>query len=126
MLSGLVLLLECILYIGDQILVLQVIDKIVMLVVDDFDFDDIILVFLLEFGLKLLYVMYCSFCNMFGIVSGKGQNVGNNWMGGVSIGDGVFVFFQIVDKLCGKIFGSFDFFCWVFWKVVVDDFVLSK
>ncbi|KMI11578.1 hypothetical protein SM86_05572, partial [Klebsiella pneumoniae] len=51
-------------------------------VADDLDFDDIILVFPPESGLKPLYVMYRSPRNMPGTVSGKGQNVGNNWMGG--------------------------------------------
>ncbi|MDV0942321.1 S-type pyocin domain-containing protein, partial [Klebsiella pneumoniae] len=55
---------------------------------DDLDFDDIILVFPPESGLKPLYVMYRSPRNMPGTVSGKGQNVGNNWMGGASTGDG--------------------------------------
>ena len=44
---------------------------------DDLDFDDIILVFPPESGLKPLYVMYRSSRNMPGTVSGKGQNVGN-------------------------------------------------
>lgn len=56
-------------------------------VADDLDFDDIILVFPPESGLKPLYVMYRSPRNMPGTVSGKGQNVGNNWMG-ASTGDG--------------------------------------
>ncbi|MDM7192067.1 S-type pyocin domain-containing protein, partial [Klebsiella pneumoniae] len=68
---------------------------------------DIILVFPPESGLKPLYVMYRSPRNMPGTVSGKGQNVGNNWMG-ASTGDGAPVPSQIADKLRGKTFGSFD------------------
>lgn len=93
---------------------------------DDLDFDDIILVFPPESGLKPLYVMYRSPRNMPGTVSGKGQNVGNNWMGGASTGDGAPVPSQIADKLRGKTFGSFDSFRRAFWKAVADDSALSK
>lgn len=81
-LSGPVPLPERILHTGDQISAPQATDKTVTPVADDLDFDDIILVFPPESGLKPLYVMYRSPRNMPGTVSGKGQNVGNNWMGG--------------------------------------------
>ncbi|MDM7192006.1 S-type pyocin domain-containing protein, partial [Klebsiella pneumoniae] len=70
------------LHTGDQISAPQATDKTVTPVADDLDFDDIILVFPPDSGLKPLYVMYRSPRNMPGTVSGKGQNVGNNWMGG--------------------------------------------
>ena len=125
-LSGPVPLPERILHTGDQISAPQATDKTVTPVADDLDFDDIILVFPPESGLKPLYVMYRSPRNMPGTVSGKGQNVGNNWMGGASTGDGAPVPSQIADKLRGKTFGSFDSFRRAFWKAVADDSALSK
>ncbi len=119
-LSGPVPLPERILHTGDQISAPQATDKTVTPVADDLDFDDIILVFPPESGLKPLYVMYRSPRNMPGTVSGKGQNVGNNWMGGASTGDGAPVPSQIADKLRGKTFGSFDSFRRAFWKAVAD------
>lgn len=125
-LSGPVPLPERILHTGDQISAPQATDKTVTPVADDLDFDDIILVFPPESGLKPLYMMYRSPRNMPGTVSGKGQNVGNNWMGGASTGDGAPVPSQIADKLRGKTFGSFDSFRRAFWKAVADDSALSK
>ena len=125
-LSGPVPLPERILHTGDQISAPQATDKTVTPVADDLDFDDIILVFPPESGLKPLYVMYRSPRNMPGTVSGKGQNVGNNWMGGGSTGDGAPVPSQIADKLRGKTFGSFDSSRRAFWKAVADDSALSK
>ncbi|SXD56356.1 klebicin B [Klebsiella quasipneumoniae] len=125
-LSGPVPLPERILHTGDQISAPQATDKTVTPVADDLDFDDIILVFPPESGLKPLYVMYRSPRNMPGTVSGKGQNVGNNWMGGASTGDGAPVPSQIADKLRGKTFGSFDSSRRAFWKAVADDSALSK
>lgn len=125
-LSGPVPLPERILHTGDQISAPQATDKTVTPVADDLDFEDIILVFPPESGLKPLYMMYRSPRNMPGTVSGKGQNVGNNWMGGASTGDGAPVPSQIADKLRGKTFGSFDSFRRAFWKAVADDSALSK
>lgn len=125
-LSGPVPLPERILHTGDQISAPQAIDKTVTPVADDLDFDDIILVFPPESGLKPLYVMYRSPRNMPGIVSGKGQNVGNNWIGGASTEDGAPVPSQIADKLRGKTFSSFDSFRRAFWKTVAADPALSK
>ena len=73
---------------------------------DDLDFDDIILVFPPESGLKPLYVMYRSSRNMPGTVSGKGQNVGNNWMGGASTGDDMENIRMELEKLISYTMGS--------------------
>ncbi|MFX2907137.1 nuclease bacteriocin klebicin B, partial [Klebsiella pneumoniae] len=125
-LAGPVPLPETIIHTGGQTTVPQGGTVTVSPAEDDIDFNDLILVFPPESGLKPLYVMYRSPRNMPGTASGKGQNVGNNWMGGTSTGDGAPVPSQIADKLRGKAFGSFDSFRRAFWKAVAADPDLSK
>ncbi|MCW9529395.1 S-type pyocin domain-containing protein [Klebsiella grimontii] len=117
-LSGPVPLPERILHTGDQISAPQAKDKTVTPVADDLDFDDIILVFPPESALKPLYVMYRSPRNMPGKASGKGQNVGTNWLGSASSDKGAPIPSQVADKLRGKEFANFDDFRLAVWGEV--------
>ena len=95
-------------------------------VADELDFRDVILIFPAESGLKPLYVMLRSPRNMPGTASGKGQPVGDNWLGNAGVGAGSSIPTEIADKLRGRTFGSFDLFRRAFWKAVADDPELSK
>lgn len=95
-------------------------------VADDLDFNDLILIFPPEVSLKPLYVMLRSPRNMPGTADGKGQQVGDNWLGGASKDSGAPIPSQIADKLRGKTFSSFDSFRNAFWKAVAADPELSK
>ena len=92
----------------------------------DNDFNDIILIFPPDSGLKPVYVMFRSPRNLPGTASGKGQAVGNNWLGGAGEGDGSPVPEQIADKLRGRTFSIFNSFRRAFWKAVAADPELSK
>lgn len=85
-----------------------------------------ILVFPADSGLKPLYVMYRSPRNMPGTVEGNGKQVGSDWLGDASVGDGAPIPSQIADKLRGREFGSFDAFRRALWKEVAADPELSK
>lgn len=92
----------------------------------DNDFNDIILIFPPESGLKPIYVMFRSPRNMPGTVGGEGKSVGDNWLGGASEGEGSPIPKQVADKLRGKTYSSFDSFRRAFWKAVSEDPDLSK
>jgi len=124
--TGPVPLPENIVHTGGQNLVPQGVTTTITPVADDLDFNDLILIFPPEALLKPLYVMLRSPRNMPGTVDGKGQPVGDNWLGGAGAGDGAPVPAQIADKLRGKTFSSFDSFRKAFWKEVAADPELSK
>ncbi len=63
---------------------------------------------------------------MAGTVSGKGQTVGNNWLGDAGMGDGAPIPSQIADKLRGRGFASFDSFRKAVWKAASDNAELKK
>jgi hypothetical protein len=125
-LTGPVPLPEKIVHTGGQDSAPQSVKTTVTPVADDLDFNDLILIFPPEALLKPLYVMLRSPRNMPGTADGKGQPVGDNWLGGAGTGDGAPVPSQIADKLRGKTFGSFDSFRRAFWKAVAADPDLSK
>jgi len=77
-------------------------------VAEDLDFNDLVLVFPAESGLKPLYVMLRSPRNMPGTAKGKGQPVGENWLSGVGSENGVPIPSQVAGALNGKDFSSFD------------------
>lgn len=95
-------------------------------VADDLDFNDIILVFPGESGLKPLYIMLRDRRNMPGTVSGKGQRVEGNWLSGASEDEGAAIPSQIADKLRGKSYSSFDAFRKALWTEVSKDPELLK
>ncbi|MEP8890710.1 S-type pyocin domain-containing protein [Enterobacter roggenkampii] len=92
----------------------------------DNGFDDIILIFPPESGLKPIYVMFRSPRNIPGTASGKGQPQGDNWLDGAGEGEGVPVPAQVADKLRGRTFSSFDSFRRAFWIAVSQDPELAK
>jgi len=85
-----------------------------------------ILIFPADSGLKPLYVMYRSPRNMPGTVEGNGKQVGSNWLGDASVGDGAPIPSQVTDKLRGREFSRFDSFRKAFWKAVAADPELSQ
>ncbi|MGU3412437.1 S-type pyocin domain-containing protein [Enterobacteriaceae bacterium C34A] len=125
-LTGPVPLPEKIVHTGGQDAAPQGVTATTTPVADDLDFNDLILIFPPEALLKPLYVMLRNPRNMPGTADGKGQQVGDNWLGGAGIGDGAPIPGQIADKLRGKTFSSFDSFRNAFWKAVADDPELSK
>ncbi len=124
--SGPVPLPENIVHTGNPISAPQGVTVTTTPVADELDFRDVILIFPAESGLKPLYVMLRSPRNMPGTASGKGQPVGDNWLGNAGVGAGSSIPTQIADKLRGRTFGSFDSFRRAFWKAVADDPELSK
>lgn len=92
----------------------------------DNDFNDTILIFPPESGLKPIYVMFRSPRNMPGTVGGEGKSVGDNWLGGASEGEGSPIPKQVADKLRGKTYSSFGSFRRALWKTVGADPDLSK
>lgn len=125
-LTGPVPLPENIVHTGGQNLAPQGVTTTITPVADDLDFNDLILIFPPEALLKPLYVMLRNPRNMPGTADGKGQPVGDNWLGGAGTGDGAPIPSQIADKLRGREFGSFDAFRKAFWKAVAADPELSK
>lgn len=89
-------------------------------VADDVDFSDLVLVFPADSGLKPQYVMLRDRRNMPGTVSGKGQEVGDNWLGDAGTNLGAPIPSQVADKLRGRTFSSFDAFRRAVWKAVSD------
>ncbi|WP_312743189.1 S-type pyocin domain-containing protein [Cedecea neteri] len=125
-LTGPVPLPEKIMHTGDLDAKFDGITTTISPVADDLDFDDVILIFPADSGLRPLYVMLRSRRNMPGTVDGSGQPVGDNWLGNAGVGEGAPVPSQIADKLRGREFSSFDAFRRAFWKTVADDPELSK
>lgn len=124
--SGPVPLPETFVHTGDQDYVPETLGATISPVADDLDFNDIILIFPPESGLKPLYIMLRNPRNIPGTANGNGQPVGDNWLGGAGTGDGAPIPNRIADKLRGRKFGSFDTFRKAFWKEVSADPELSK
>ncbi|AYA08440.1 klebicin B [Rahnella aquatilis] len=124
--SGPVPLPENIVHTGNPVSAPQGVTVTTTPVADDLDFRDVILIFPAESGLKPLYVMLRSPRNMPGTVSGKGQPVGDNWLGNAGVGDGAPLPSQITDKLRGRTFRNFDAFRQAFWSEVGKDPILNK
>lgn len=125
-LAGPVPLPEHIVHTGSQDSAPQGVTVTTTPVTDDLDFNDVILIFPADSGLKPLYVMLRNPRNIPGTVSGNGQQAGDSWLGGAGTGDGAPIPSQIADKLRGREFGSFDAFRWAFWKAIAADPELSK
>lgn len=104
----------------------QGISVIVSPVADELDLNDLILIFPPEAALKPLYIMVRSPRNIPGKAGGKGQQIGENWLGASGTGAGAPVPSQIADKLRGREFGNFDAFRRSFWREVASDPELSE
>lgn len=95
-------------------------------IADDLDFNDLILIFPAESGLKPLYVMFDNPRNKPGTADGHGKQVGDNWLGGAATSDGSPLPSQIADKLRGREFNSFDSFRRAVWSEVGKEETLSN
>jgi hypothetical protein len=95
---------------------------------DERDSDDYILTFPPESGIDRIYVMVSRAGARFepGTVTGRGQNVGENWLDTAAGSEGAPVPTQIADRLRGQDFRNFDSFRDPFWKSVATDPVLSQ
>lgn len=125
-LTGPVPLPEKIVHTGGQDFAPQGVTVTTTPMTDDLDFNDLILIFPAESGLKPLYVMLRSPRNMPGSAAGNGQQVGDKWLNGAATGDGAPIPSQIADKLRGREFGSFDAFRRAFWKAASDTTELNN
>lgn len=125
-LRGPVPLPETIVHTGSPVSVPQGVTVTTTPVAEDVDFKDVILIFPADSGLKPLYIMLRSPRNMPGTVTGKGQPVGDKWLGVAGMGDGAPIPSQIADKLRGQTFRNFDAFRQAFWSEVGKDPVLNK
>lgn len=92
----------------------------------DLDFDDYIIWFPADSGLKPIYIAFRSRRYEPGVVTGVGQEVSGRWLESASQTMGAAVPSQIADQLRGREFRSFDGFRRAFWKAVAMDSVLSK
>ena len=95
-------------------------------VTEDLDFNDLILIFPSDSGLKPLYIMLRNPRNIPGTASGNGQQTGDNWLGSAGTGDGAPIPSQIADKLRGREFGSFDAFRRAVWGEVGKEATLTS
>ncbi|WP_343529368.1 colicin-like bacteriocin tRNase domain-containing protein [Yokenella regensburgei] len=124
-LTGPVPLPETFVHTGDPDFAPQGVATTVTPVADDLEFSDLILIFPAESGLKSLYVMLRNPRNMPGTASGRGQQVGDNWLTGAGIGNGAPIPSKIADNLRGREFGSFDAFRRAVWGEVGKEPSLS-
>lgn len=92
----------------------------------DNDFNDIILIFPPDSGLRPIYVMFRNPRNIPGTTSGNGKEVGDNWLGGASEGEGAPIPKQIADKLRGRTYSSFESLRRAIWRSVGIDPDLSE
>lgn|GEM_PF-3751112 len=92
----------------------------------DYDYNDVILIFPADSGLRPLYVMYRSRRNSPGTVNGEGKTIGDNWLDSAGTGEGAAIPKQIADKLRGKTYSSFGSFRRALWKAVAKDQDLSQ
>ncbi|VVM39050.1 S-type pyocin domain-containing protein [Pseudomonas fluorescens] len=92
------------------------------------DPDDYILEFPIESGIESIYMMATRGGPRYepGTATGKGQEVGENWLAGATQPNGSPVPTQIADQLRGQDFRSFDRFREKFWRSVAADPKLSK
>ena len=92
------------------------------------DPDDYILTFPIESGIESIYMMATRGGPRYepGTVTGKGQEVGENWLGGATQPSGSPVPAQIADQLRGQDFRNFDRFREKFWRAIASDSALSQ
>ncbi|UQS13248.1 S-type pyocin domain-containing protein [Pseudomonas sp. HS6] len=92
------------------------------------DPDDYILTFPIESGIESIYMMATRGGPRYepGTAKGKGQEVGENWLGGARESSGAPVPAQIADQLRNQDFRNFDRFREKFWKAVASDELLSE
>jgi hypothetical protein len=92
------------------------------------DPDDYILEFPIESGIESIYMMATRGGPRYepGTATGKGQEVGENWLAGAAQSSGSPVPAQIADQLRGQEFRNFDKFREKFWRSVAADPKLSK
>ncbi|MCY1406264.1 Pyocin-S2 [compost metagenome] len=86
----------------------------------DLDFDDYIVWFPADSGLKPIYVAFRSRRFEPGVVSGVGSVVTGGWLEAASQSTGAPVPVQLADQLRGKQYGRFDSFRRAFWKAVAN------
>lgn len=91
------------------------------------DPDDYILTFPIESGIESIYMMATRGGPRYepGTATGKGQEVGENWLGGATQSSGSPVPAQIADQLRGQDFRNFDRFREKFWRAIASDSSLS-
>jgi hypothetical protein len=95
---------------------------------DEADIDDYILEFPEDAGIEPIYVMVSRSGPRYepGTATGKGQPVGENWLGSAGDLGGSPIPAQIADKLRGQDFRSFDKFREKFWSSVATDTALRE
>ncbi|HAS8350051.1 TPA: hypothetical protein I7721_02910 [Vibrio vulnificus] len=93
---------------------------------DDTDFNDYVIIFPAESGIKPVYIVLSSPRDKPGIASGKGKPVGDKWLEDAGKESGVPIPDRIADKLRGRKFSNFDDFRKQFWEEVSKDPDLLK
>lgn len=89
---------------------------------DEHDFNDWILVFPIDSGVKPIYVYLQSARDKPGVVTGKGEVLSGEgkWLEAASSGVGAPIPAQVADKLRGREFRDFDHFREAFWLAVAE------
>lgn len=89
---------------------------------------DYILTFPIASGIESIYMMATRSGPRYepGTATGRGQEVGENWLGGATLSSGSPVPAQIADKLRGQDFRNFDRFREKFWRAIASDSSLSQ
>ncbi|WP_413730718.1 S-type pyocin domain-containing protein [Sodalis sp. RH22] len=82
---------------------------------DECDFNDLIVVPPSDSGYRPVYVMLQGPRDLPGVVTGRGQEVGDNWLRDAATENGAPIPAQIADKLRGRQFSSFKAFRKAFW-----------
>jgi hypothetical protein len=92
------------------------------------DPDDYILEFPIDSGIESIYMMATRGGPRYepGTATGKGQEVGENWLGGATQSSGSPIPAQIADQLRGQDFRNFDRFREKFWRAIASDISLSQ
>lgn len=93
---------------------------------DDTDFNDYVITFPADSGIKPVYIVLSSPRDKPGIASGKGKPVGDKWLEYAGKESGVPIPDRIADKLRGRKFRNFDDFRKQFWEEVSKDPELLK
>jgi hypothetical protein len=93
--------------------------------VADTSFNDLIIVFPIESGLSPIYVMFKDRREEPGTVTGHGEQVGDVWLSGASVGEGVAIPMEIANQLRGRKFRNFGDFRKAFWVAVSSSPTLS-
>lgn len=85
---------------------------------DEFDFNDLIVVPPSDSGYRPLYVMLQGPRDLPGVVAGRGQEVGDDWLRDAATEQGAPIPAQIADKLRDREYSSFRAFRQAFWLEV--------